>query len=100
MGRYPGKTIKIPNRIWEITGKVVGKESGGLVGVEAIQFHDVRHRRATLYFTLQIPNDSLNPENLGEHFDRIEQSRSNYFLIVKKGTKTYRYILQRLEYCS
>lgn len=94
------KQVKYQDRIWEITGKVVVKESGDLICVEATQLHDVRNRRATLYFTLQTPNDSLNPGNLGEHFDRIEQSRSNYFLIVKKGTKTYRYILQRLEYCS
>lgn len=93
-----GKELRYSDHTWELTGDVDVRESGDLVGVEAQQADDVRHRTATLYFGLDTPTDSLNPGDLGDHFDKLERTGDNQYLVIKKERRTYRYVLQRLEY--
>ena len=92
-----GKEIRYSDRTWELTGDVDVRESGELLAVEARRVDDVRHETATLYFGLETLDDSLNPGDLGEHFDRLERTKTKQYLVVKKEPRTYRYELQRLE---
>jgi hypothetical protein len=85
------------NHTWALTGDVEVLESGELLAVEARQTDDVRHGTATLYFGLEAPTDSLNPGALGDHFDRVERTKNDQYLVVERGHRTYRYELQRLE---
>lgn len=93
-----GKELRYGDHTWKLTGDVDVQGSGELLAVEAQQRDDVRHPTAILYFSLATPTDSLNPGNLGEHFDELEWVGDDPYLVVKKETKTYRYELQRLEY--
>lgn len=92
-----GKELRYRDHTWELTGDINVRESGELLAVEARQVDDVRHGTVTLYFGLEIPTDSLNPGNLGDHFDRLERTGNNQYLVIKKERRTYRYELQRLE---
>jgi hypothetical protein len=91
-----GRELRYRDHTWELTGDVDVRESGELLAVEARQTDDVRHGTATLYFALEPPTDSLNPGNLGDHFDRLERTGNTQYLVVKKERRTYRYVLQRL----
>lgn len=91
------KRLRYDDRTWELTGDVDVRNSGELLAVEARQTDDVRHGRATLHFGLDTSGDSLNPGNLGEHFDRLERTANEQHLVVRDDHRTYRYVLQRLE---
>ena len=93
-----GREIQYRDRTWVLTGDVDVRENGELLAVEARERDDVRQRTATLYFGLDDHTDSLNPGDLGEHFDRVERTRNRQHLVVKKEQRTYRYELRRLEY--
>lgn len=93
-----GKTVRYRDHTWELTGDVDVRESGALLVVEAKQVDDVQGEKARLYFDLSTSGDSLNPGNLGEHFDSLKRTRNKQYLLIKKAPKTYRYELQRLEY--
>jgi hypothetical protein len=93
-----GKELRYRDHTWELTGDVDVRESGELLAVETRRVDDVRHGRATLYFGLENAPDSLNPEKLGQHFDRLERKGSHQYLVVKKEGRTYRYELRRLEH--
>lgn len=93
-----GKRLQYADRTWELTGSVDVRGTGERVELEAKEVNDVRHRRAALRFVTRTPSDSLNPGNLGEHFDRLERDGDVQTLVVKKGGRTYRYELRGLEY--
>lgn len=96
--RLGGKELRYRDGTWRLTGTVDVRESGELLVAEASRVDDVRGETAALHFGLESPGDSLNPGDLGDPFDRLEQTKHAQYLVVKKGPKTYRYELQRLEY--
>ncbi|WP_336036968.1 hypothetical protein [Halobacterium yunchengense] len=93
-----GKELRYRDGTWELTGDVDVRRSGASLAVEARQADDVRHGTATLHFGVDEETDSLNPGNLGVHFDRLERTADGQFLVVKTAGRTYRYELQRVEY--
>ncbi|WP_132057056.1 hypothetical protein [Halorussus amylolyticus] len=97
-GDIAGREVRYTDHTWELTGNVGVRNSGESLAVEAKQADDVRGETATLHFEVEDPADSLNPGNLGEHFDSLERTREGQYLVVKKDRRTYRYELRRLEY--
>ena len=93
-----GKELRYLDHTWALTGDVDVRDSGDLLAVEATQVDDVRRERATLYFGIEDPPDSLNPGDLGDQFDRLEREGDHQYLVVKKEGRTYRYELRRLEH--
>ncbi len=93
-----GKEVRFRDGTWRLTGDVDVRNRGESLAVEANRGDDVRHETALLHFGIESPTDSLNPGDLGEHFDRLERTDRGQYLLVKKGPKTYRYELERLEY--
>lgn len=93
-----GKRLRYRDHTWELTGDVDVLETGELLAVEAGQQDDVRYGAATLYFDLTDPPDSLNPGDMGTHFDRLERTGDAQYLVVKREPRTYRYELQRMAY--
>ncbi|MDX1748650.1 MAG: hypothetical protein R3324_22180 [Halobacteriales archaeon] len=99
--RWPelgGKHVRYHDRTWELTGMVDVRGTGDLLDVEATRVDDVRHGNAVLRFGLENPPASLNPGNLGDHFDELEREDDRYHLVVKKEARTYRYALHGIEY--
>ena len=93
-----GKELRYDDHTWELTGTVDVRGTGEVLEAEARQSDDVRHRIATLRFNLQNPPTSLNPGNLGDHFDELDRRGDRHLLIVKKASRTYRYALESIEY--
>ncbi|MDR9429338.1 MAG: hypothetical protein RI568_01325 [Natronomonas sp.] len=93
-----GKELRYLEHAWELTGTVDVRDRGELLAVEARQADDVTREETTLHFAIESPGDSLNPGDLGEHFDRLERTDDAQYLLVKKAHRTYRYELQRLEH--
>ncbi|ELY47183.1 hypothetical protein [Natronorubrum bangense] len=93
-----GTELQYSDHSWELTGTVDVGPTGDVLGAEAKQVDDVRQRNATLRFGLQDGAPSLNPGEMGSHFDRIEQAGATKHLVVKTDTRTYRYRLHGLEY--
>ena len=93
-----GRELRYHDHMWTLTGTVDVKENGELLAVDATQVGDVRQPSAILYFGLENPPQSLNPGDLGEHFDHIERVNDTHHLVVKKEPRIYRYELLRLEY--
>lgn len=99
--RWPelaGRTLRYADHSWELSGTVDVRATGERLAVEARQVDDVRRRRATLQFGLDDPPRSLNPGNLGGHFDRLERDGDRQFLVVEKEGRTYRYELHGMAY--
>lgn len=92
-----GKQLRFSDHTWELTGTVDVRGTGEMLGVEATQVDDVRHGKAILRFDLENQPASLNPGNLGGHFDELEREGDRYHLIVKKESRIYRYELQGIE---
>jgi len=93
-----GRELRYRDHTWELTGDVAVRDRGELLAIQARQTDDVRHPRAALYFEIADPSASLNPGNLGVHFDRLERADGEQHLVVKKERRSYRYVLRRLEY--
>lgn len=93
-----GVELRYLDRTWQLTGTVDVVQNGELLAVEVTRVDGVRHEGATLYFSLEGGPGSLNPGNLGDHFDRLERDSDEQRIIVRKGTETYRYDLKRMEY--
>lgn len=93
-----GEQLRYLDHTWELTGDVDVRNGGELLAVGARQTDDVRGESAVLFFGLDGSGDSLNPGNLGGHFDRLEREGDDRFLVVKTDGGTYRYELRRLEY--
>ncbi|MFC6976884.1 hypothetical protein ACFQL1_22725 [Halomicroarcula sp. GCM10025709] len=92
-----GTQLRYRDQTWELTGDIEARETGETLAVEARQVDDVRHETATLYFDLQGSTESLNPGNLGAHFDRFERDGDDHYIVVTKEQRRYRYKLHRLE---
>ncbi len=91
-----GKEVRYSDRTWELTGEVYVKNTGELLEVQAVQSDDIRHGRATLRFGLESPPASLNPGDLGGHFDRLERERDQYYLVIKTDRRVHRYALHSM----
>ena len=92
-----GKTLRYGGHTWELTGTVDVRNTGELLAVDAKRITDVSQPRATLRFACEERSPSLNPGNLGEHFDRIERDRRSHYVVVKKEPRTYRYKLLGID---
>lgn len=92
-----GRQLRYGDDVWELTGDLEIRESGRSLAVEARRTEDVRQPKATLFFDVTTPENSLNPGDLGEHFDRIERRRGEQQILVKREGRTYRYELHRVE---
>ena len=92
-----GKTLRYGGHTLELTGNVDVRNTGELLAVSAKRISDVSQLHATLRFGCEEGAPSLNPGNLGEHFDRIERDRRSHYLVVKKEPRTYRYKLLGLD---
>ncbi|MGQ4555494.1 hypothetical protein [Halobellus sp. GM3] len=92
------RELRYRDHTWKLTGDVDVSGNGDQLGVEAVQTDDVRRQTARLYFGLDGGSGSLNPGDLGTHFDRLEHSPQTQSLVVKKSGRAYRYELQRMEY--
>ena len=92
-----GREVSYSDRTWTLTGDVDVERDGSLLALEATRADDVRHETATLYFDLPESADSLNPGNLGDHFDRLERSGERQHLVVETPGRTYRYVLSRVD---
>ncbi|MGM0398969.1 MAG: hypothetical protein ACQEQY_08245 [Halobacteriota archaeon] len=93
-----GEKLQYSERTWELTGTVVVENDGRTLAVDAAVADGSGDDTGTFYFTLQDPPQSLNPGNLGDHFDRIERTKRNQYLVVETAGPTYRYRLSRLEF--
>lgn len=93
-----GKEIRYADHTWKLTGVVDVQNTGELLEVEVVQVDDVRHGRASLRFSLESPPASLNPGDLGGHFDSLERDRDQYAIVVKKDRRVYRYRLQGMTH--
>lgn len=89
--------LRYLDHTWRLTGEVTVRNQGEVLALEARQADGVRHRTASLCFGVEGTLDSLNPGEMGEHFDRIERNADSYHLYVKDEPRTYRYVLHRLE---
>lgn len=93
-----GTEVRYADETWELTGDVSVRGTGEVVEADARAIGDVKHRSAILRFNLRDPPASLNPGNLGDHFDRLIREGDRYHLEVKKEPRTYRYDLESIEY--
>ena len=93
-----GAELRYLDHTWRLTGTVDVMQNGDLLGVDATRVDGVRHEGATLFFSLEGGPASLNPGNLGEHFDRLERDGDEQRIRVRKSNETYDYTLKRLEY--
>lgn len=99
--RWPeigGKELRYADHTWELTGTVDVRASGETLHVEARAVDGVKHRTAILRFGLETSPASLNPGDLGDHFDRLERDGERWSLIVRKGTREYRYRLDGFQW--
>lgn len=92
-----GKTIPYADQMWRLAGTVEVQGTGEALAVRATRDNDVRGDDVDLIFGIEDPSASLNPGDLGEHFDRLEQKGTNWYLVVKKDPTVYRYKLHRIE---
>lgn len=93
-----GKQVRYNDATWELTGAVDVRETGRSLEVEAKRVDDVRHATAGFRFGVGEHPESLNPGNLGDHFDELRQEDDQYVLVVKTERRVYRYELQGMAY--
>jgi len=93
-----GKRLRYQGYSWELTGDVDVLDDGAVLAVDARQVDTVPRDDARLYFGIENPPGSLNPGDLGEHFDSLVSEGDEQALRIKKPGRTYLYELQRLEY--
>lgn len=92
-----GKEIRYRDERWELTGDVTVQDNGEILAVDVTAVDDVRHENATIYFTIVGSPKTLNPGNLGEHFDSIDREGRRLYLTVKTEGRRYRYQARRIE---
>lgn len=93
-----GKQLRYSDHTWELTGDVDVLRDGAVIAVAATQVDGVQHDKARLFFGIENPPGSLNPGNLGEHFDSLVREDGKQSLQIEKTGRTYRYELRRIEY--
>lgn len=94
--RWPaleGEVLRYAGRQWELTGDLDIRSTGELLEVEAKQVDDVRQGRTTLHFGLESSPASLNPGDLKNHFQELDQEGDEHALVVTRGSREYRYEL-------
>lgn len=90
--------VRYSGQDWVLTGDLEVLGSGDLLAFRARQMDDVSKETALLYFGIENPPASLNPGDLGDHFDSLEEAGDNYQVVVKMDESTYRYELRRIKY--
>lgn len=93
-----GKQLRYADGTWELTGTVDVRGTGEMLAVEVRRVDDIRGGGADLRFVLENPAASLNPGNLGDHFDEIDRSGRIPAIVVKTVARRYRYSLQGIEH--
>jgi len=93
-----GERLQYADRTWELGGEVSVLNDGDLLGVKATAVDDVRHRTVTLYFGIEEQPASLNPGDIGDHFDRLQSTATDHVIDVRTPGRTYRYDLERVAY--
>lgn len=93
-----GNELRYGDHTWKLTGLVDARQTGEILHVEARQVDGVKHRTAILRFGLNDPPASLNPGDLGDHFDRLERDGGRWYLIVRKEARVYRYELDGYQW--
>lgn len=93
-----GTELRYRDHAWALTGDVSVRDTGELLVVEAEQVDGSKRGTARLYFSITDSAGSLNPGNLGTHFNRLERDGTRHAIVVKKEGRSYRYELTRLEY--
>ncbi|MCU4750675.1 hypothetical protein OB919_01555 [Halobacteria archaeon AArc-curdl1] len=93
-----GTELEYGDHTWELTGAVEVNVTGEAISVGAKQVDDVRQKTATLRFGASADAPSLNPGDLGGHFDRVELVRDSPRLVLRTEARTYRYELRNVEY--
>ncbi|MEF8775178.1 MAG: hypothetical protein V5A43_01585 [Haloarculaceae archaeon] len=93
-----GQEVQYRDADWELTGEVDVQRDGTVIAAAARRTDDNQHGTARLSFQVQDAPASLNPGNLGTHFNRIDRSGADPAILVKGEGRTYRYSLERLEY--
>lgn len=92
-----GVEVEYGDHTLELTGMVDVRGTGESLEVNAKQIGDVRGNEVGLRFGIETPPASLNPGNLGEHFDEIKREGNQYYLLVKKEPTVYRYQLHGIK---
>ncbi len=93
-----GTELQYGDHMWELTGTVTLGNTGETLGVHARQVDDVRGRQAILRFAPDDGAPSVNPGDLGTHFEKLERANDTQYLVIKTDSRTYRYELQGIEY--
>lgn len=93
-----GEQLRYGDRSWELTGDVELKGSGEQIALRARRADSVTHDDASLTFDLQNPPASPNPGNLETAFASLERDDDRHVLAVRIEPRTYRYVLERMEY--
>lgn len=93
-----GRELRYNDHTWELTGDLDIRQSGDLLALDAKQADESKHEKATLYFGIENPPDSLNPGNSNANFDHFERDGDRQVLVVDTPGRRYRYELDRIEY--
>lgn len=96
-GELSGEKVQYSDQTWEMTGDVEVRRDGELLAVAVVAADDVRHGAAMIDFSLGELSPSPNPGQLDRHFVRIERTKSNVYLVMSDGVRTYRYRATRIE---
>lgn len=92
-----GKEVRYNDQRWKLTGDVAVEDNGETLAVEGTAVDDVRHENATIYFSIDGSSKTLNPGDLGDHFDSVERRGRRLYVNVKKEGRRYRYQARRIE---
>jgi hypothetical protein len=92
-----GLELRYRDHTWELTGDVEILRDGALIGAEVRQVDGTRHGTAQLFFAVENPPRSVNPGDLGDHFQELVKEDGKSYLKITSPRRTYRYELQRLE---
>lgn len=94
-----GRELRYDDRTWALTGDLDIRQSGDLLVADAKQIDESKREKATLYFRIEDPPDSLNPGSSDANFDHLEQdSAGDYLLVVDAPGRRYQYGLDSIEY--
>ena len=90
--------VTFDDRRWSLTGDLEILDRGEILAVDATQTDDVRHPRATLYFSVTDSGESLNPGALGDPSAELDTSGASESIVVTTEGRSYQYDLARMQY--
>lgn len=93
-----GRELRYQGHTWELTGDLAIRQTGELLAVDVKQADESKREKATLYFGVENPPDSLNPGSSDANFDHFEWDGDAQVLVVDTPGRRYRYELDRIEY--